>query len=106
MVASLTTGTGDTFWYMSAFSVTLGGATAGAVVKAVITGLLGGTVTYNIGVPTGVTSAVSLSRDFGMYPPVQAVVGTPITLTVDAAGAGNTAASCALHGFRGDRQLA
>ena len=95
---------GTNYWYVSGFSITIGGATAGSVIAATLAGVQGGTITYNLAVPTGVTNGLSLSREFSS-PLAGAAQATDITLSLAAVGAGSTAAAIVLHGFKGDRQL-
>ena len=104
VAATLTTGTGDSFWYVSGFELAFGGATAGSIVNATLSGLLGGTITYPIAVPTGVTTGAFIPVEFPVAL-IQAAIATPVVLTLPALGAGNTAASVALHGFRSARQF-
>lgn len=95
---------GANFWFCSGFEVTAGGATAGSIGTFTITGLLGGTLTYKVPVPTGVTAGASpLMVQFN--PALAGVgVGTDVVGSLAAAGAGNTAASVVLHGYKGPRQ--
>lgn len=104
VAATLTTGTGDTFWYCCGFEIAYGGATAGSIVNATLSGLLGGTITYPLAVPTGVTSGALIQVEFPMAL-IQAAVATPVVLTVPALGAGSTNVGVALHGFRMGRQF-
>src|SRR5437660_8590793 len=66
--------------YCSGFEVTGGGATGASVVQVTITGLLGGTLTYNIPVPAGVTLGIQpLVVEF--CPPIPAsAINTNIVL--------------------------
>jgi hypothetical protein len=96
---------GNCYWYCSGFEITSGGATAGGIVAATITGLLGGTLNYKFAVPTGVTLAANpMFCEFN-----SALAGvspsTDVVLTLAAAGAGNTGAAVVIHGFKGPRQL-
>ena len=86
--------------YISGFEITGAGATAASVVTATITGLLGGTLTYVIAVPAGVTAPLpSLVVPF--FPPLpSSSVNTNIVVTLSALGAGNTNAAVVAHGFR------
>jgi hypothetical protein len=83
--------------YLDGFDIDGLGATAGASVALTITGALGGTLTYNYGVPAGVTVPVRSSYRFN--PPLQALaVNTAITVAVASFGAGNTASSMNVYG--------
>lgn len=93
------------FWFCSGFEITSLGATAAGVVKATLSGLLGGTLTYNVGVLAGVTTAnAPLTISFPMALASVDVL-TDVVLTLPAVGAGNTSASVVLHGYKGARQL-
>jgi len=86
--------------FMCSFSITGGGATAGALVNATITGLTGGTQTFVVGVATGVTVG-NAPIVFDINPCVPAAsVGTNIVLTVPALGAGNTNSAATITGYR------
>lgn len=79
------------FTHLAGFDITVGGATAGALVNATVTGIVGGTATYVIAVPTGATLGASLVLAFD--PPLQgAAQNTAIVVTLPAVGAGSTAA--------------
>lgn len=85
--------------FLTAFEVTGGGATGASVIDVTITGLLGGTITYNIAVPAGATAGITpLVVDFSRPLPASAD-NTAITLNVPSFGAGNTKAASAIHGF-------
>lgn len=85
--------------YLTGFEITSGGATAAALALVTIVGLLGGTLTYVLGVVAGVAAAnAPLLVTFN--PPLPAsAVNTAITLTVPALGSGNTQAAIVMHGF-------
>lgn len=79
--------------------VTGAGATAASVISVTITGLTGGTRTWNLVIPAGATTSITpLILDFGDGFPASAD-NTPITVTVPAAGAGNTNMSVNIFGF-------
>ena len=86
--------------YISGFEVTSGGATAASLVSITITGLIGGTATYTLGVVAGAAAAnVPLVVCFN--PPIPAsAVNTAIVVTVPALGAGNTNSTVVAHGYR------
>ncbi len=85
--------------YLTGIEITGAGATAGGVVLATITGLLGGTVTYNIVVPTGATTSITPLVVEWNPPLPAAAVNTAIVVSLPALGAGNTNASTVAHGF-------
>lgn len=85
--------------YLTGFEVTGAGATAGSVVNLTVTGLLGGTATYSVVVPTGVTTSIT-PLVVGVNPPLPAsAVNTAIVVSVPAFGAGSTNAAVVAHGF-------
>lgn len=98
-VATLAAAAGVTT-YISGFEVTGGGATAASLVDVTVTGLVGGTATYTLGVVAGATLAnANLLVRFN--PPIPAsAVNTAIVVTVPALGAGNTKSTVVAHGFR------
>lgn len=91
-------GSGKRTW-VTKVVVSGGGATAAALVNLTITGLTGGTRTYTIGVPAGATVGLApIVLDFdGGFP--ASADNTPIVATLDAFGAGNTAARVNIFGF-------
>ena len=96
-VATLAAQAGKTN-YLTGFEVTAGGATAGALINATVTGLSGGTLTYAISIPTGVTLGTSLVVEFTQPIPASAV-NTAVSVTVPAAGSGSTVETATAHGF-------
>lgn len=85
--------------FLTGFDITATGSTAGSVVLATITGLLGGTRTMVFAAPTG---ALLMGQPLALTfnPPLQAsAVNTAITLTLPALGTGNTNASVNVQGF-------
>ena len=85
--------------YITGFEVTGGGATAGSVVSLTITGLLGGTATYSVAVPTGaILGLTPLIVEF-LQPLPASAVNTAIVVSLPALGAGNTNAAVVAHGF-------
>ena len=96
---------GSTFWFCSGFEITGGGATAGAIKNATITGLLGGTLTYQVAVPSGVTSqAGPLIVEFpAALPSVD--VNTDVVLSMPSPGTGSAGVAIVLHGYKGAKQL-
>lgn len=98
-VATLAAATGKTT-YITGFTVTAGGATAGVNVSLAITGLLGGTLTYVYTAPTGATvPGPVLSVQFAEPLPASAV-NTAIVVTLPSLGTGNLAAAVVATGFQ------
>lgn len=98
--AATITATASVLGYCSGFTITGGGATAGVLVNATLAGLLGGTMTFTFGAPTGATVAgTPIIVNFD--PPIPAsAVNTAIVVTLPALGAGNTHASVTIEGFK------
>src|SRR5262245_54062913 len=98
--ASVAAGGANVMSYLSGFECTAGGATAAATVNVTVTGVLGGTMTYNFGVPAGVDAATTpLVVEFN--PPLQAsALNTAIQVSMAALGAGNAHAAVNVHGFQ------
>lgn len=86
--------------YITGFEVTGLGATAGLGPVLTITGLLGGTISYVVGVPAGVT--VPLTPLIVQFPQPLAgsAINTAIVVSVPTFGSGNTAACVTAHGFQ------
>lgn len=97
-VATLTGASGKTT-YLTGFQVTGSGATAASIKSVTVTGLLGGTATYNITVPAGATAAVN-PLIVSFYPAIpSSTTNTNIVVTAAAFGAGNTNAAVSAQGF-------
>lgn len=85
--------------YLSGFRVTGGGATAASLVEVTVTGLLGGTATYILGVVAGATAA-NQPLNMCFDPPIPAsAANVAIVVTVPSLGAGNTKSTVSAHGF-------
>lgn len=98
-VATLAAAAGKTT-YITGFTVTAAGATAGASVSLAITGLLGGTLTYVYTAPTGATvPGPVLDVQFTTPLPASAV-NTAIVVTLPSLGTGNLAAAVVATGFQ------
>lgn len=86
--------------YITGFELTGAGATAASVIALTITGLLGGTATYNVPVPAGAAVGIQpLIVEFPEPMPASAV-NTSIVVSAASFGAGNTNAAVVAHGFR------
>jgi hypothetical protein len=85
--------------YVTGVQITGAGATAASVVTATITGLVGGTASYTVAAPAGVTTGfVPIIITFN--PPVPAsAVNTAIAVSLPALGSGNTNAAVAIQGY-------
>lgn len=82
------------------FSITSTGATAAAVVSVTVTGVAGGTQTYIYATVAGAAVAnQSLTIHFNACVPA-AAIGTAITVSLPALGAGNTNAAVNVWGYR------
>jgi hypothetical protein len=86
--------------YISKLVVTGGGATAAQVTGVTLSGIVGGSAVYVLGVPAGVAFAVTpLVLDFN--PPVPAsAINTAIAVTANSFGAGNLNANVEAFGFQ------
>lgn len=98
-VATLAAAAGKTT-YITGFDVTGGGAVAALLAQLTVSGLLGGTATYILGVLAGVALAnPPLSVRFN--PPLPAsALNTPIVVTVPSLGTGNTNSCVVAYGFQ------
>lgn len=85
--------------FLTGFEVTGAGATAASVVALTVTGLLGGTATYNVAVPAGATVGLA-PLVFEFNPPLSAsAANTAIVVSLPSLGAGNTNAAVVAHGY-------
>jgi hypothetical protein len=85
--------------YVTGFEITSGGATAASLVVAVLSGLLGGSMSYIQPVVAGATLGnPSIIVQFTKAIPASAV-NIAIVLTLPSLGVGNTAACVNLHGY-------
>jgi hypothetical protein len=84
---------------VSGFEITGTGATAGSTIVVTLTGIVGGTASYDLVIPAGAGLAVnSLLVEFPVA--IQATgPNVAITLNVPSFGAGNLNATAAIHGF-------
>lgn len=86
--------------FLCGFSITAGGATAGAVVNFTITGMIGGTMTYAFAAPTG--AAVGATPLVVTFPVCIPATGDNVAIvaSLPSLGAGNTNASVNIWGFK------
>ncbi len=83
---------------VSGFQITGLGATGATVVVATLTGVLGGTQSYEVTVPAGVTTAIS-PVIVNFNPPLPATgTNVAISISVPSFGAGNTNAEANIQG--------
>lgn len=86
--------------YLAGWSFSAGGATVGSIVNGTITGLLGGTQTFTVAVPTGATIGCgSLDQNYNPALPASAV-NTPIVVSIPSLGAGNTNSTMSAWGYQ------
>lgn len=85
--------------YIDQIKVTGLGATAGVAVDMLITGLVGGTKTVQVGVPAGATVPVNFELTFPFPVPASADA-TAITVELPSFGTGNTDAGLFVLGHR------
>jgi hypothetical protein len=87
--------------YIAGFVVDGLGATAASVVEVTVTGLLGGTVTYELPIPAGVTTQLPAPLYVEFPNPIPASANNvAIVVNVPSFGAGNTRAVVSVHGYR------
>jgi len=99
--AAIAAGGANVMSYLSGFEFTGTGQTGGpTIILLTITGLLGGTFTYNIVSPIGVAvAAPTLNVQFN--PPLQAsALNTAITVSCASLGAGSTNSTVNVHGYQ------
>lgn len=96
--ATLTSAAGRTV-YITGFSITGAGATAGSVILVTVTGIIGGTLTYNLVVPAGATTSITpLTINFSL-PLAASTTNTNIVVSAPSFGVGNTNASTVVYGY-------
>lgn len=85
--------------FVSGIEITSTGATAGGVVQATISGVIGGPIPYVFAVPAGATlGAQPLVIEFN--PPLPATgPNVAVALNVPAVGAGATNTTACIHGY-------
>jgi len=91
-------GAAGVYTYITGFEVTGSGATAASVILVTVTGCVGGTMTYAMAIPAGVTAAVTPLIVSFPRPLVSTAVNTAIVVTAPSFGAGNTNAAVVAHG--------
>lgn len=85
--------------YLCGFSITGGGATAASLVQPTVVGLIGGTFTYTIAVPAGVTLGIpAMNRSFNPCMPASAP-NVSIVVSSPTFGAGNTNVTINAEGY-------
>lgn len=98
-VASITAGAG-LFAFLTSLRINGLGATAASVVTATLTGVQGGTLSYPVSVPAGVTVPITPVTDtFGTRGIQSAAAGGTISLNLPAFGAGNTLELAEVSGY-------
>jgi hypothetical protein len=98
-VTAAITATANRMGYCTGFDIDGLGATAGSAIAVTLSGILGGTLTWEVGIPAGVTVPFTYSKRFN--PPLQASgVNTAMTLTVPSFGSGNTQSNANIYGFK------
>lgn len=86
--------------YITGFELTGGGATAASIITGTITGLMGGTISFNVAIPVGATVGITpLVVEFPTPLPASAQA-TSIVVSFPSFGAGNTNACLNVHGFQ------
>jgi hypothetical protein len=85
--------------YLTGFQVTGGGATGASVIVVTVTGIQGGTMSYDIAVPAGATAAAPNLVITFPVPVAASALNTNIVVNVPSFGAGNTNSAVAAQGF-------
>lgn len=84
-------------WIVTGFEIVGTGATGASTILATLSNMQpGGTLTYPVGIPAGVTTQVN--QTFSFPGGLLSQPGVAVVLTVPSFGAGNTNAACNLHG--------
>ena len=103
VAAGVATATGSTAsgktTYLTSYTVTGSGATAASVITCTITGLLGGTQSFTIAVPAGVTTGITPIHQEYRFPLQASAANTAITTSCPSFGSGNTNATVSETGF-------
>jgi hypothetical protein len=99
LTATLAAAAGKTT-FIQGFTVTGLGATAGVVIPVTVTGLLGGTQTFYVAVPTGPTVAASSLVVTFPTPLAGSALNTAVVVNVPSFGLGNTAAGVNAWGYQ------
>lgn len=86
--------------YLNSARFTSAGATAGSVVVATITGVVGGPLSYIFAAPAGATVGALPIILFFDPPLAGSTMNTAIVATLPALGAGNTNAATSVSGFQ------
>lgn len=89
--------------YLQGFDITGGGATAASIIEIAVTGLLGGTVWFEMNILAGFTGPVNAQGGmFISFPePIPGnALGVSIVVTCPSFGAGNTNAAVMAYGFQ------
>ena len=99
ITATLAAAVGKTT-FITGFQITGAGATGASVIVVTITGVITGTMSYDIVVPAGVTASITpLIVTFPVAVPASAT-NTTIVVNVPSFGAGNTNSAVAAQGFQ------
>lgn len=87
--------------YLAGFDVDGLGATAGSVIVVTVTGLLGGTRSYELTIPAGAGVALANPLRVQLPTPIPASAdNTAIVVNVPSFGAGNTSELVDVHGYQ------
>lgn len=86
--------------FLTGIEVTGAGATAASVITGTIAGLLGGTISFNLAIPAGVTTGIApLIVEFDT-PLAASGPNAAIAVSFPSFGAGNTNACVNAHGYQ------
>jgi hypothetical protein len=84
---------------LTGFEVTGAGATGASIIAVTVTGLAGGTLTWNLVIPAGATTSINPLVVQFAYPLRASAANTNIVVSAPSFGAGNTNACTTAHGF-------
>jgi len=97
--ATLPATTGVTNWLFG-FDINGGGATAASIINCTVTGLVGGTATFSLPIPSGATVGLTPLQERFPEPLPASAVNTAIAVSCPSFGTGNTNASVNAYGFQ------
>lgn len=99
-------GTANKTTHIEGFDITGAGATSASIIQVTVTGLAAGTLTFDVVIPAGATTAIGGTGNPGVVPirfptPLPAsAVNTNVVVNVPSFGTGNTAACVTAYGYQ------
>jgi hypothetical protein len=93
-------GVGGNTTFITGFEITGTGATGASTIAVTVTGILGGTKTYDIAIPAGAAASITpLIVEYSRPIPASSI-GVAIVVNVPSFGVGNLNAAVTAHGFQ------